>query len=453
MAERPWVMFENLLTSFFKRMIKSMEKPLNQCSASEACNLLKSGQISAAALVDACLERISARDEEVLAWEFVSADAARAQAASIDEAVEAHGLCGVPVGIKDIIDTSDMPTTQGSAIFQCHYPATNSDCVERLIASGAVIMGKTVTTEFAYLNPGKTRNPHDLQHTPGGSSSGSAAAVADFQVPLALGTQTAGSIIRPASYCGVVGFKPTFGTFDRAGIHPFAPSLDTLGGFARCVEDIGLLCNALGDREMKVSSDPLHRVAFCEGPEAAMAEPASREMLASMQQFLGSLGVQCDSLELDAPFDSLTEAQRKIQIHECVDSLRTYYEEDPGKLSEKLRLDYEAGLALDSVTMQEAYEVVKSCRDMMSQVFEKYDVIMTFASTGRAPAGLQATGDPVFNRMWTAIGSPCISVPVPQLDGELPLGLQIVGALGEDARLLNHSCWFEEQLLNYRPSR
>ncbi|MBK5103147.1 MAG: amidase, partial [Burkholderiales bacterium] len=218
----------------------------SKLGAREAAQLIAAGGLGVAELVDACLARIEAREPEVRAWTYLDAEAVRAQARECDAKGPRPPLYGVPVGIKDIIDTADMPTAYGSPIYANHRPAADADCVTRIRAAGGIVLGKTVTTEFAFRHPyGQTRNPHDPEHTPGGSSSGSAAAVADFMVPLALGTQTGGSIIRPASYCGVYGYKPTFDAFSMRGVRPLAPGLDTLGHFARNIDDLALLASVL----------------------------------------------------------------------------------------------------------------------------------------------------------------------------------------------------------------
>ena len=421
---------------------------LNQLTATQAAEILQSGEFSSEQLVEDCLERIHAREDTVHAWQFLDAEHALEQARARDKLKPEGPLHGIPVGIKDIIDTEEMPTDCGSKVFSGHQPAADAECVRLLKRAGAVILGKTVTTEFAYLEPGNTRNPHDLQHTPGGSSSGSAAAVADHHVPLALGTQTAGSIIRPASYCGVVGFKPSFDSYPKAGIHPFAQSLDTLGGFARSVADIALLAGVLGSRELGCEARAPAKIAVVKGPAWSQVEQGSRDAIEQCREILGRCGAKLVEVNLSAEFDEINEAQKSIQLHECTQNLSKYYEKTPEKMSHKLREDYEYGLSLDDATMKQAYALVEECKTSIGKLFSDYDLLLTPASSTSAPLAEAGTGDPVFNRMWTAMHLPCISLPFPGPAGTLPIGIQAVGAYQKDADFLAHAAcleqWFSE---------
>lgn len=423
-----------------------MPKDLCHYSAVEAVNAVKSGEITAEALVHSCLERYDLRENTVRAWEFVDRDLVIQQARELDRRQKNLPLHGVPIGIKDIIDTDNMPTCYGSPIYNEFQPATDADCIRRLKEAGAVIMGKTVTTEFAYLNPGKTRNPHKLEHTPGGSSSGSAAAVADFHVALALGTQTAGSIIRPASFCGVVGYKPTFNSYSLEGVHAFAPSLDTLGGFARSVVDIALLHNVLAKNQVNTGAQKPDKVAVLRGPYWQHAEDETRDTFDQLDEILRFNDLAAGRIDLGDEFMQINDAQKKIQLNECTHELGKYYRERKDDFSDNLLRDYEYGLSLDKQEMAAAYAIVEKCREKIAGVFSEYQLILTAASPGRAPAGLQSTGDPVFNRMWTAMGLPCICLPFPQKQAELPLGVQLVGPFSGDADLLNYAAWLEEIL-------
>jgi len=437
----------------FRRGPDTVSRQLFRYSATEAVAAIRSGAITAEALVTSCLERIEERERAVGAWAFLEPQAALAEARTRDREDAGRTLAGVPVGLKDIIDTDFMPTACGSPLLRDHRPAVNAVCVERLRAAGAVLPGKTVTTEFAYMHPGKTRNPHDPDHTPGGSSSGSAAAVADCHVPLALGTQTAGSIIRPASYCGVVGYKPTFDSFSCEGIHAFAPSLDTLGGFSRSVADMVLLRNALSGKERKVRESKPGKVALVRGPYWEQAEAETRSLLDDVPHWLELADTRIDAPVLDKVFEGINAAQRDIQLGECVESLKKYYLRDRNGFSPQLLADYEYGMQLSKQAMKDAYARVALCRQAITQLFTGCDLVLTAASPGCAPRGLVRTGDPVFNRMWTALGLPCLSLPCPRPEGGLPLGLQLVGPHKGDERLLAQALWLEGILADYSASR
>lgn len=421
---------------------------LNQLCATEMSERLQSGECSSEQIVEACLERIQARDNDVQAWQYLDPEYALEQARTRDKSAPGSPMHGVPIGIKDIIDTADMPTDYGSKIYDGHQPSANAACVELLKDAGAVILGKTVTTEFAYLEPGDTRNPHDLEHTPGGSSSGSAAAVADYHLPIALGTQTAGSIIRPASYCGVVGFKPSFDSYPAAGIHPFAQSLDTLGGFARKVADIVLLADVLGGEKSDFEAMAPTRIAMVRGPAWSEAGQGSREVLEQSRELLLERGTTVEEVPLPVEFDEIIEAQKCIQLHECTRTLSSYYENSAEKMSRKLRVDYEHGLGISDATMKGAYALVEKCKHSIARLFSDYDLLLTPASSSSAPLANEGTGDPVFNRMWTALHLPCISLPFPRPSGNLPIGLQLVGGYRNDSLLLAHAAcieqWFAE---------
>ena len=423
-----------------------MEKTFNAFSAGFAAEAIRTGHCTSEHLVQDCLERIQIREDEVHAWQYLDPEYALEQARDCDRTERKSALHGVPVGIKDIIDTADMPTDYGSAIFKAHQPDTNARCIELLKKAGAVILGKTVTTEFAYLNPGPTRNPHNLQHTPGGSSSGSAAAVADQHVPLALGTQTAGSIIRPASYCGVVGYKPSFDSYPCAGIHPFAQSLDTLGGFARSVADLALLANVLGSKEITLQSRRPGSIAMVKGPEWAAAEADTHELFAVIRELFKKNDISVQEVNLPVAFNKINEAQRYIQLKECTENLKEYYETTPDKLSEKLRLDYEYGLTISESDMRHAYDLVDNCKKAIASLYAKFELIVTPASAGSAPLAESGTGDPVFNRMWTAMHLPCVNLPVWLENKRLPIGIQLIGEFGHDARLLSNALCIEKYL-------
>ena len=399
--------------------------------AARAVELLSRRELSAEALLRDCLARIEAREPTVQAWEALDAESALREARRIDALRERPPLCGLPVGIKDLIDTADLPTGYGSPLYRGHRPSADAACVRALRHSGAVIVGKTVSTEFAVYSPGKTRNPRDPLRTPGGSSSGSAAAVADGMVPLALGTQTAASVIRPASFCGVIGWKPGYGILSLEGVHPLAPSLDTLGFFVRALEDVPVAMAALGAplRRHEPKREPVV-FGLCRTEAWDRAEPSTRSAIEAVAARLDAREVK-----LGPAFDGLVEAQLAIMGAEAAVSLGR---EDPGGLSARLREFLEAGNAVPAERLRAAHAQAGRCRLELDAIFASsgVDALFTPAAAGEAPHGLAATGDPIFSRIWTLLGAPCASLPVLQGPAGLPLGLQLVGARGGDESLL-----------------
>jgi Asp-tRNA(Asn)/Glu-tRNA(Gln) amidotransferase A subunit family amidase len=397
---------------------------------------MERGELSAQSLIQSCLERIARREPEVRAWAFLEDRLALSQLESIQGA-----LRGVPVGVKDIFDTYDMPTQYGSRIYLGHRPRADSAPVALTRAAGGVVMGKTVTAEFATFVPGKTRNPHNLAHTPGGSSSGSAAAVADFMVPLAFGTQTAGSVIRPASYCGVVACKPTYNLLPRAGVHPNADSLDTVGVYARSVEDVAFFLSALLGRKDLDGRIDRPRIAFCrtwewelvEAPMAAAFEAARRKLNAA-------------ELRLPESFKGLRDAQGIVIRFEGARSLADEYRRFADLLDPGLRKRCDEGYAIECRDYEHALLYALRCRSALNEVFGDYDVLIAPAATGEAPEGLGSTGDVAMNVVWTLLHVPCVSVPVGTGAKGLPLGLQVIGRIGDDARTLACAAWIEKAL-------
>jgi len=399
-------------------------------------------------------------DARVQAWAFLDPEHALAQARAADD-VRLSGqpvgpLHGVPVGIKDIIDTADMPTENGSVLHAGRTPSRDATVVARLRGAGAVILGKTVTTEFATYTPGKTRNPHDPEHTPGGSSSGSAAAVAAGMVPLALGSQTNGSVIRPASFCGVWGFKPTHGLIPRHGILALSRTLDHVGLFARGVEDLALLAEQLvGHDERDPDTRPRARLPFV---EVAAGEPPLPPMLALVKtplweradaetkeafaELVEHLGDRVEELEL---FPSAAEAwqwHRTIMEAEMAANLEREWETGRDRLSESLRAQLARGREVRALDYQRARARIRPVQDSFLELFEqRYDAILTPAAPGTAPPGLASTGDPAFCTLWTLCGMPAVSVPLMQGAAGLPLGVQLVGPRDGDARLLRTARW------------
>lgn len=420
---------------------------LLRLNASEAARRIAMGELTSEALVQACLERIEARDERVGAWQHLDPVGALERARWLDRRPPDGLLHGIPVGLKDIIDTGRMPTTYGSSIYEGCTPQRDAHCVERLLEAGAVILGKTVTAEFAYYQPGPTRNPANPAHTPGGSSSGSAAAVADYQVPLALGTQTAGSIIRPASFTGVLGYKPTFGTFSCQGVRALAPSLDTLGGLARDFADFALLRQVLSVNGPDVAGEPkgAPRVALVRTAQWPDAQPAMQQAVELAARRLEQAGAEVLEREPPAGFDRLVDAQMAIMAVEAADAMSRELAEAPDALSDHMHTLIARGGAVAPAEEREARALADACRRQLGDLFADVDVVLTAAAAGEAPEGLISTGDPLFNRIWTLLGLPCVTYPVTRGPGGLPLGVQVVGRMEGDAELLAHARWMHAE--------
>jgi Asp-tRNA(Asn)/Glu-tRNA(Gln) amidotransferase A subunit family amidase len=433
---------------------------LHALTASDAARLIREGIVSAEELVAACLARVREVDGQVQAWTFLDPDHALAQARAADEwRLEGRPtgpLHGVPVGIKDIIDTGDMPTENGSVLHAGRAPSRDATVVARLRAAGAVIMGKTVTTEFATRTPGKTRNPHNPEHTPGGSSSGSAAAVAASMVPLALGSQTGGSTIRPASYCGVYGFKPTHGLISRHGMFRLSRTLDHVGLFARSVEDIALLGGELAGYDERDPDTrprarlPLVEVAAEEPPldpmfgflKTPLWERTDADTKAAFAELVQALGDRVEEVELLPSALEAWDWHRTISDAEVALNLLPEWERGRDGLSPSLRGRIERGRDVRALDYQLARSRVDPIHESFLELFQqRYDAILTPAAFGTAPAGLASTGDPAFCALWTLCGMPAISVPLMQGANGLPLGVQLVGPRDGDARLLRTARW------------
>lgn len=380
----------------------------------------------------ACIEQL---EPEVQAWESLSVQTPIPGAELADKP-----LYGVPVGIKDIIDTQDFPTSWGTQGY-LRSPASLVDAalVTLLKEQGAVIMGKTVSTEFAYFTPGKTRNPHDPLRTPGGSSSGSAAAVAAGMVPLAFGTQTAASIIRPASYCGVFGFKPTFNTLSAAGVKSFAPSLDTVGWFASNVQDICTAFSVLSRAPQIISRKDLSgvRIGVHSLPGTLELDDDVQQALAEAKARFEGAGARFVSLTLDDRFEVLVEQQKVVMAYEAAQTLSSEYSGFSGHMGPRLVELIEEGRTIDYPRYRDALRAAANAQQAISEVFDnQLDVILAASTTGEAPVGLEATGDPLYCRAWTLLGVPCLNLPLSQGKSGLPVGVQLIADRWQDQRLL-----------------
>ena len=418
-------------------------------TASQAAELIARGELTSAALVESCLDRIAAREATVGAWEYLDPELALAQARERDRLRPLGPLHGIPVGIKDIIATADMPTGYGTPVYRGWRSAWDASCVAALRAAGAIIVGKTVTTEFAVYQPGRTANPRNPAHTPGGSSSGSAAAVADLMVPLSLGTQTAGSIVRPASFCGVVGCKPTFGYVNRAGLKPSAESLDTIGVFARNVTDAALALAVISRRPELAATEAMAtppRVGFCRTHEWPFAEQATKDALADAREALSSAGAVLVEVDLPQLFQGLAEAQTLIQTYETAHALAYESQQHAAQLSQNLMALIQSGRECSPADYDRALDLAKRCRAALPGLFDNIDIMMAPSVKGEAPVGLGATGDPVFNRTWTLLHVPCLNLPAIDGPAGLPVGVQVIGPQGSDARTLGMARWVEQVL-------
>ena len=412
---------------------------LNELPATTLSELISAGQCSAVDLAEACLRRINKRESEVGAWAYIDPEKVLSQARTKDNESRRGVLHGIPVGIKDIMHTSDMPTQFGSPIYRGYQPVDDASCVSLLRDAGCVIMGKTETMEFAICHPARTHNPRNLAHTPGGSSSGSAAAVADFMCPLGLGTQTGASIIRPASYCGVVGFKASYGLINRAGIKSSSDSLDTAGFLTRTVGDAMLLASVLIGWDYVESFKEFKkiRIGICCSSAWASAEAGTIPILLDAAEFLEKAGCDIREISLPKPLDRAAEAQATINLYESCRSYSYEWNNFPELISESLSERFVKGKKISLEAYMSAQQVLAECRQIMTSVFKEFDVLIEPSAPGEAPLGIKNSGDAVFSRMWTALHLPCVSIPVLKGPSGMPLGLQIVGPMHSDKRTLD----------------
>jgi Asp-tRNA(Asn)/Glu-tRNA(Gln) amidotransferase A subunit family amidase len=422
----------------------SAGRDLWRLGAAEAARRIAAGELSSAALVAACLERIAAREETVRAWAHLDPAAALAQARERDAEPPRGPLHGVPVGVKDIVDTADLPTERGSAVYAGRRPGADAACVARLRAAGAIVLGKTVTTEFAYFRPGKTRNPADPGRTPGGSSSGSAAAVADAMVPVAIGSQTAGSVIRPASFCGVLGLKPTRGVVDLTGVMALSASLDTLGWFAREAEDLAVLGTVLADAwpAPAAERDEPPAFALARTPWWERADADSRRAVEAASERLAAGGARVRELELPERFAPLPDAQDALMAFDVARSLAHEYEHHAAELSEVLRALIERGRTTAREAADAAVALGAECRALLAEHLDPSETLLVPAVAGEAlPLDAANTGDPWFCRPWTLLGVPALSVPGATGSHGAPVGVQLVAPAGADAALVAAGAW------------
>jgi Asp-tRNA(Asn)/Glu-tRNA(Gln) amidotransferase A subunit family amidase len=427
---------------------------LNELSVSDIARGVGEGAYTAEAVTRACLDRIAAREPELRAWAFFDPDLALEQARALDRAPHRGPLHGVPIGVKDIIDTVDMPTEMGSPIYAGNRPPGDASCVALVRAAGAVILGKTVTCEFAGMSPGVTRNPHNPDHTPGGSSSGSAAAVADFMTAAAFGTQTGGSVLRPSSYCGIIGFKPSFGTFNVGGVKAAAVSLDTIGLHARSLDDIELLTDVLVGRPRSPRSAPETppTLGLCRTPMWEFAEPETVDAVEDAASRLAAAGATLRDVALPETFAGLTEARSEFNGRDIINRyersrLMAYeWNSHRDRISEGLARVIQQGLDTDYQDYVAAQILADDCRARLDEVFDGIDVMLAPCADGEAPKGLEYTGNPRFQGLWTVLQAPSITLPTHRGPSGLPVGIQLVAPRRADDRLLSVARWVWQKL-------
>lgn len=417
-------------------------------SVAESAIALASNRITSEQLTRDCLTRIHERNDEIQAWCYLDDEQALAEARLCDQApARLSPIHGIPVAVKDLIDTQEMPTTYGSSIYKEHRPTQDAAIVTELKRRGAVVLGKTVSTEFAYYSPGPTRNPLNPEHTPGGSSSGSAAAVADLQVPFALGTQTVGSMIRPGSFNGIVALKPSFGTLPYSGTKSLSPSMDTLGTFSRTIGDQRILLTALAPH-LHISdcqAEPV--VAICKTPFWDQASPEMQQAFQEYANKIAEAGFKTEIYELGPSFQALASAQFDIMASEAARCLANEADQHRSWMSTQILELIEHGRNVSAAREAECRNLHARCSYKLNQLFQQYDFIATPATPGEAPQGIHATGDPVFNRIWTYLGLPCLSFPIAKGALDLPMSVQLIAPMWHDHALIDFADKLRNQTL------
>ena len=425
-------------------------KTPNQLTATEAITSIEAGDLTAQALLRSCLERIEEREPVVGAWAHVGSDTALAHAAAIDNSPKQTALAGIPFGAKDIIDSHDMPTGYGSPIYEGHRPVWDAACIALTRAAGGTLLGKTITTEFANLTPGKTANPYDPTRTPGGSSSGSAAAVGDFMVPFSFGTQTSQSTIRPAAYCGVHGYCPSQGDFRMAGVREASGSFDRLGLFARSIEDISLVRDVLLRRPVRPVGDiptTPPRIGFCRTSLWDKFEPAMRDAMEDAASRLSAAGARVRDFAFPDSFDRLADAHRWVSSFEFARNFTHEYEQHNDLISQRLRDGRIAdGMGCSFETYRDSRAYLASCRATLPELFGDIDFLITPSAFGEATKGLDTTGPTQIGSIFTPLYLPCLSLPVFTGPSGLPMGLQMLSLPDTDERLFRQARWVENQL-------
>ena len=436
----------------------------NKLSAVDIVQSLKKGEITCVELTKTFIEQIKNKEKDVGAWEYFNEELVLNQAKKLDEDHQSGkiqgDLHGIPVGIKDIFDTEDMPTTDGTELHKKNPSWSDCTVVSKLKQAGAIIMGKTVTAELAYYSPGKTKNPHDLTRTPGGSSSGSAAAVASHMVPLAVGSQTNGSVIRPASYCGIVGYKPTKGLISRHLVLQVSRTLDQVGVFSNSVEDAALISEQLigydkQDPDTSLNPKPKLLTACKQKPpmEPVLAyiklpfmNELEKDAKEGFEEIKDELKGKVDEVELPEGFKDTVKSHTIIMESDMASSFSKEYKKSKNKLSDKIVEAIERGMRYTSIEYNDALSKIEVANTYFKQFFHDYDAILTPSATGEPPKGLKSTGNPIFSTIWTYCGMPCISLPLLRGANELPVGVQLVSSLFDDERLFRNASWLTSKI-------
>jgi Asp-tRNA(Asn)/Glu-tRNA(Gln) amidotransferase A subunit family amidase len=427
----------------------TLARSLHELGATEIVAKIAAGEITCEAVTRDCIERIAAREPVVKAWVNFNPELALAQAHALDREPRRGPLHGVPIGVKDVIDTFDMPTEMGSPIYRGYRPLADAACVALLRRAGAVILGKTATCELAGMAPAATTNPHNAAHTPGGSSSGSAAAVADFMVPAALGTQTGGSVLRPSSFCGVFGYKPTYNTFNKAGLKPAAESIDTIGWIGRSIEDIALLTAVLRMDEPQplLSMSAAPRIGMCRTELWDKAQPETKSAVENAATALRKAGAVIRDVTLPEAFAGLhAPARGTINHFERAACMAFEWDNHRAALSPQMRRYIESGLKTSRADYVAAWWRVEQCRALLPRVFEGLDVLLAPCVLGEAPKGLASTGDPSMQAMWTALHTPTMTLPTHRGPNNLPVGIQLITQRYEDDRLFACARWIWDRI-------
>ena len=424
-------------------------KPLNELTATEMTAAVRASRATCEDITRACLNRIAEREKDVQAWQYLDPEQAIAEARTRDRSDRSGALIGVPFSVKDIIDTSDMPTEYGSPIYAGHRPRADASCVALSRKAGGVLLGKSVTTEFANFHPSKTRNPLDLNRTPGGSSSGSAAAVADRMVALSIGSQTTGSTVRPAAFCGVFGYRPTYGDLRCVGIKEAAGSLDTLGLIARSIDDIALYRDVLLDvKPVAVDKNVAPpRIGFCRTHLWSLLESSTQALFEDAANRLARAGANVSDVTLPSEFEGIPDAHRLISGFEFSRNFAWEIEHHWEKISTTLRNGrVRDGLECSFERYLDARDLAERCRQAIAHVIAPFDVVLTACATGEAPADLNTTGNAKLALIWTTVHLPAITVPVFKGPAGMPIGAYVVGKRNRDRELFAFAHWIHRAL-------
>ena len=430
-----------------------MRPPLNRLSATQLVRMIASREVTCEAVTHSFVDAIEQRESDMRAFTWIDTKRALGIARRFDRSTKFGPLAGLPVAVKDVIDTAGITTVYGWPIYARHVPSADAACVTAMHSAGGYVLGKTVTAELANFTPGATRNPHRLEHTPGGSSSGSAAAVASHMAPFALGTQTAGSVIRPASFCGVVGVVPTRGFVPRSGVLPLSDTLDVVGCFANSVEDAALLAAAIALRtdwrDVDRAGPPA--IAWTDTPWAARLSSTMLEALDSVVRVCADGGAAIHKIDWPVRFTLLADAQRTVQVFETARALAAEFDYRRSQLSPLLAALIEEGQAIDSNAYLAALQTGRDCAASIDELFGQADVMVKPSAAGESPQGLRPPGYPHFNPAWPLPGRPQTNLPVPRAlrrsRFDLPLGVQVISRPGKDARALSAAHWIEQQLI------